>query len=265
MLVRAVVPEMRSNKLFLPKLQAFSGHSDWSADAMLARMHLSAGARDAAAAGTAAQGSAPRRAGPCQPAFQTEPPEWAHVLVRHAFASLGPKQPLVSRQHSDHVLVQPRGPDVMEKEKKCRLGTDCALTSDSEQGIEPPWALIANSDGPGEDVIPFLPRFLLQEIIFARCPFDDLYPNQSRFRGNFLCGTDRLQLRGIAGAECVIRPIREITAHPRCSTCERPSSGARTGAIERIQLVARTDALVWKCKQSRQPLLWAIRQYLLWV
>ena len=58
----------------------------------------------------------------------------------------------------------------------------------SEQEIDPRWALIPNSDGPGEDVIPFLPRFFPREIIFAHCPFDDLYPNQPRLLGIFCAG-----------------------------------------------------------------------------
>ena len=43
-----------------------------------------------------------------------------------------------------------------------------------KQGIDSPWTLIPNSAGPGEDVKTILPRFLLQDIIFAHCLYDDL-------------------------------------------------------------------------------------------
>ena len=74
------------------------------------------------------------------------------------------------------------GPDVTEKEKKLdsrctvSLGFRLCSVDDSEQELDSPWALFQDSDGSGEDVKPFLPRFLLQETIFAHCPFDDLYP-----------------------------------------------------------------------------------------
>ena len=111
--------------------------------------------------------------------------------------------------------------------------------ADKEQEIDFSWALIPNSR-PGEDVIPFLPRFLLQEIIFEHCPYDDLYPKQPRLRGNLLCKTDWLRLRRIAGTECAILPIREIAVDPRCSACEHPSSGERRTA--RQSLLASTLA-----------------------
>ena len=92
-LVRTAVRELPSNKLFLAKQQAISSHSDqmpwkrrrsWLAFLLpqsrlaLPERHRPARThswsfsliRGAAAAGTAAQGSAPRRAGPCRPAFQ---------------------------------------------------------------------------------------------------------------------------------------------------------------------------------------------------
>ena len=94
-----------------------------------------------------------------------------------------------------------------------RTDTDCSPVGDNEQEIEPPWALFPHSDGPGEDVTPFLPRFLLQEKIFAHSPYDDLHPNQPRLQKNLLCRADWLSLRGIANTECDILPMREIVNH----------------------------------------------------
>ena len=96
-------------------------------------------------------------------------------------------------------------------------------------------ALIRDNDGPGEELILFLPRFWLQETNFTHCPYDDLHPNQPRRRGNLLCRTDWLRLRGIAGTECAILPIREVAANPRCSACEHPRTGERPTARRRSQ------------------------------
>ena len=112
-----------------------------------------------------------------------------------------------------------------------------------------------NSEGPGEDVKPFLPRFLLQDIIFAHCPVDDLYPNQLRLRGNLLCRMDWLH-RGIARTEGAILPIREIAACPRCSTCEHPGSGERPTARRSLPAPEPMNEfswwpgpMPWNCKQ----------------
>ena len=72
---------------------------------------------------------------------------------------------------------------------------------------------------------PFIPRFLLLEIIFAHSPYDDLAPNQPRLQENLLCRADWLYLRGIAATECAILPMRELATYPRCSVCEHPAQG----------------------------------------
>ena len=40
-----------------------------------------------------------------------------------------------------------------------------------EQEIGFPWVLVPNNDELDADAAPFQPRFLLQEIIFAHCPY----------------------------------------------------------------------------------------------
>ena len=45
---------------------------------------------------------------------------------------------------------------------------------------------------------PYLPRFLLLEIIFVYCPYDGDEPTQPRLQGSLSCRTDWLDLREIA-------------------------------------------------------------------
>ena len=123
----------------------------------------------------------------------------------------------------------------------CRLDTDCACMGDSE-------TLIPNSDGPGEDVIPFLPRFLLQGTIFAQSPLDDLYPHRGIFcagRTGFVC--EELQRRNA-------RSNRFEKSSPilRAARANFPAQGR--GTSERIQVVARTDAMVWKVQAESTAL-----------
>ena len=110
---------------------------------------------DAAPAKTPAEGSAPRRAGPCQHRSQST-------------NSVG------SQQKNQQDNSQERRNDEFHA-----------------------------------DVVPFLPRFLLQELIFAHCPDQPRRP----IRGKFLTKSDWLSLRGIAGTECDILPIRIIANH----------------------------------------------------
>ena len=103
--------------------------------------------------------------------------------VWHALASLGLRQPFVSRLQMVHILVLTSGPHDTEKGKKldsrCTMSLGIGLRLWATAGRNStPWALIPDSDGPGEDVKPFLPHFLSQEIIFAHSPYDDLSPNQ---------------------------------------------------------------------------------------
>ena len=88
----------------------------------------------------------------------------------------------------------------------CRQDADHNLMDICEQEIEFPWVPVPNNDELGADAAPFQPRCLLQEILFAHCPY---FP-QPRLRGNLLCRADWLCLRGIAGCECSIQPIREV-------------------------------------------------------
>ena len=117
------------------------------------------------------QGSASRRASPWRLTLGATPKEkggCACALTRLAFAPLSSRQPSVSRQQVVHVLMLSSGSDVIRKrswtaDASCHLAADCNSMDIHEQEIGFHWALIPNSDGPGEDVTPFLPRFLLQE------------------------------------------------------------------------------------------------------
>ena len=69
----------------------------------------------------------------------------------------------------------------------------------------------------------------------------------------------------------MILPIRDLGAFPRCSVCDQlkaqerspaPWSPVGPSAARRFPLAARFSELVWELGQSRQPLLWAHRQYL---
>ena len=62
------------------------------------------------------------------------------------------------------------------------------------------------SDEPDADVVSFQPRFPLQELIFAHCPYQPPRP----IRWNFLTKSDWLSLRRIADTDCVILPIQII-------------------------------------------------------
>ena len=112
--------------------------------------------------------------------------------------------------------------------------------------------LIPNGDGPGEDVIQFLPRFLLQEIIFAQCPYENLFLNQPRLGGNLLCRADWFCLRGTASCECAILPIRVIATYFRCSACEQTSSGERPAARWSLPAPAPVNKLFWQPAENHQ-------------
>ena len=113
------------------------------------------------------------------------------------------------------------------------------------------WAT-ANSDEPTEDVKPFLPRFLLQEVTTKHSPHDDLHPNQPVLWGNLLCRADWLRLRGIAGTECAILPIREIAAYPRCRASEHPSTGERPTARRSLPTPEPVSEFCWQPLESQR-------------
>ena len=73
------------------------------------------------------------------------------------------------------------------------------------------------------DVVPFQPRVLLHELIFAHCP----YLSRPCLTGNLLCRVDWLFLRGIAGCERAVLSIIEVATLPRCSSSRQGSSVER--------------------------------------
>ena len=104
------------------------------------------------------------------------------------------------------------------------------------------WALLPNSDEPGEDATP---SFLLQEIIFAHCPHDDLYLTQPRLQEHLLCRADWLCLRGNASCECAILPIQEIATHSRCSA-------QRSTARRSLPASKPINKLFWQPGENQQ-------------
>ena len=189
------------------------------------------------------------------------------AVMGYAFAPLGSRQPFVSRQQVVHVLVPISGSDVMEKEEKldsrCIVSPGCSLRSRGPLRTEDRVSLGTNSQQPRA------PRRrhrsycnLCCKRLFlyrAHCPYDDLYPNQPGHRGNLLCMADWLCLRGIAGTECAILPIQEITTYSRCSECELTSAhGAPVSASrksfktisQRGETTNRTPTSYHSCRGS---------------
>ena len=213
------------------------------------------GSQGAAAVGKAAQGSAPRRAGP--------------PLTR-AYARM-----FWSGVHPSHSTSNSRLSQTSHfftfwcfcAEVWMCLDSDCAPVDDSEQDLAPPEAPFPHGGGLGEDT-PLLPRFLLQEIIFAHSPYEVIIPSSRAFRGIW-CRTDWLCLRGIAATECAILPTRELAAYPRAARANTPAQGSaprRVGPCRRRLLSANSAGGqikclgVWSSGRADSPVLWAYRQ-----
>ena len=118
----------------------------------------------------------------------------------------------------------------------------------SEQGIDFPIVPVPNDDILDADTVPFQPRFLLQEIIFAHCP----YLPWPCLRGHLLCRAGWLCLRGIAGCECAILPIQEIATCSRCSVCEHASSGERPSARQSLPAPEPVNTISWQPAKGQQ-------------
>ena len=98
---------------------------------------------------------------------------------------------------------------------------DSSLTQyDSEQDLDSPEALIPWNEESSKEDKPFLPRFLLQE------SNEGYSHNRPCLPPDLLCSSDWLRLRGISETECLVLPIRELAAIPRCSLCERLNASA---------------------------------------
>ena len=200
---------------------------------------------NAAEPDAAAQGSAP----PCRPRLEATH-QTKRVHARGSLACARPTRPrtAVCPKPAIHILVL-RGPNGMEKEKKldsrCIVSLGFRLCSRGRQrtgnraslGTDP-----THREGPGDDVTPFLPRFLQQEVIIAHSPYDDL-------QENLLCRADWLCLRGIAATELAILPTRELAACPCCSACEHPSSGERPPARRSQPAPVLVDGFSWQPEQ----------------
>ena len=107
----------------------------------------------------------------------------------------------------------------------CRLDSGLTPQYDRELGLGPPEVLIPRTEESSEEDKPFLLRFLLQAIIFAR-----LFPNRPSLQGNLLCTSDWLRLRGISATERMILPIRDLAAFPHCCVCEQLKAVERSSA-----------------------------------
>ena len=116
----------------------------------------------------------------------------------------------------------------------CRLDADCVLVGGSEQEIYSSWALIADSDEPTTDATPLLPRFLLQEIIFAHSPCEDLSPNQPRHKYAqqfaYKCATG-------FWTEVPLEEEREWSVLPEEEPCSGTSMPAKHAKVEEARSV----------------------------
>ena len=135
-------------------------------------------------------------ASPCRLQLEaTKRTSWEHVCFGQASARLTSSQTALLSQGSKLLL------------SSCFLVTQMSWKRKRSCTAD----ALCRRDRPGEEDKAFLPRFLLQEIIFAHCAFDDIYPNQPRLLLNLMCRTDWLRLRGNAGTECAILPIRRLS------------------------------------------------------
>ena len=137
----------------------------------------------------------------------------------------------------------------------CRLGSSLTPQDDSELDLGSPEALIPRDEESSEEDRPFLPRFLLQEIILAHSPYEGVFHNRPGLQGNLLCRSDWLRLRGISVAECMILPIRQLVAFPRCSVCEQFKAEERSSARWPLSASALLDDSRWQSGVSGGLLL----------
>ena len=144
----------------------------------------------------------------------------------------------------------------MEKEDvldgRCTVSLGPQSHSDSEVGLGSPEAVVTRDEESSEEDRPFLPRFLLQEIIFAHSPYEGFFHNQPCLQGNLLCRTDWLRRRGVAETECMILPVRELAAIPRCSVREQLKVEERSSARWSLSAPVLLDELRWQS----DPVLW---------
>ena len=103
-----------------------------------------------------------------------------------------------------------------------------------------------------EEDRPFLPR-LLQEIIFAHNPYEGVFHNRPNLQENLLCRSDWLRLRGTSETECMILPVRELAAFPRCSVREQLKAEERSpGAMVPVAPTPLDDS-----RQQSNSIPWA--------
>ena len=131
-------------------------------------------------------------------------------------------------------------------ETLCRLDASFSLQYDSELDLGSPEAPVPRDEESTKENRPFLPRFLLQEIIFAHSPYERVFPNRPSLQGNFLCKSDWLRLRGIAETDCMILPVRELAAYHQCSVCEQLNAGERPSARSSLSAPALLDEFRWQ-------------------
>ena len=158
-------------------------------------------------------------------------------------------------------VVSPGAQHAMEKkevrtEDACRLDSSFAPQYGSEQDLGSPEALILQDEESSEENRPFLPRFLLQEIIFAHSPYEGLLQSAKPARESPVqirlaslernCG-DRMHDPPSSRARCL-----SSVQHMRTSqeSSHRRVSPASPSASRRLSLAVRTSALVWGLGQS---------------
>ena len=96
----------------------------------------------------------------------------------------------------------------------CRQDADHSCMDITEQEVDFRWVAVPNNDEPDADGVPFQPRFVLQEIIFAHCPH---LCRADRFFSERDCG-----LRVCDPADSRIRHLLKVQCLRTC----QPSRGA---------------------------------------
>ena len=138
-------------------------------------------------------------------------------------------------------------------EKKCwtanaynHLDPSLAPQYDSEQDFGFPVAPFRRDEESSEEDNPFLPRFLLQEMIFAHSPYEGLFHNRPSLQRNLLCRSDWLRPQGTSETECMFLPVQELAAVLRCSVCEQLKAEERFSARRSLPAPVLLDEFRWQ-------------------
>ena len=134
-------------------------------------------------------------------------------------------------------VVRLRVPIMPRKRKKCWTADalcrlDPSLTPQYDSELDPGSleALIPRDVESSEEDRPFLPRFFLQEVIFAHSPYGGGLSQPTKPAGESPVQIRLPLLARNFGDRMQILPVRELAAFPRCSVCEQLQAQERSPA-----------------------------------